>query len=113
MSRRGGAGATLFCRAEPGLFPVSGIRRPGLAPVGYGYRSVEAIARAAVAVEQAGSLEERRRALKTIDETGLVATPDNSGFNEFVVVGAGRLSLLHDGREAMIDYKTESVQLRG
>jgi D-galacturonate reductase len=106
-----GPGATQFSEPSPDYFQYVDLGGPGLVPVGYGYRAVEAIARAAATVEQAGSLEERRRALETIDQTGLVATPANSRFNE-LVVEAGRLSLVHDGREAMIDYKTESVRLR-
>jgi predicted dehydrogenase len=106
-----GAGATQFAEPSPDYFQYLDFGGPGLVPVGYGYRSVEAIVRAAIQVEQAGSLEARQQAIKSIDETGIVPTPANSRYNE-LVVEAGRLSLMNGGREAVIDHNTASVRLR-
>jgi D-galacturonate reductase len=63
----------------------------GLRPVGYGYRSVEAIVEAAIAVE------EGRTTLEAIDAQGLLATPANSRYNERVIEAA-RQSILDGGR---------------
>ena len=76
----------------------------GLRPVGYGYRSVEFIVQEALRVEAAGDdLAARQALLDDIDARGLVATPKNSSYNE-LVMEAGRLSILHDGREVLITY---------
>ncbi len=105
-------GATQYAEPSPDYFQYVDLGGPGLAPVGYGYRSVAEIVRAAIRVEEAGPLEARQKALKAIDETGIIATPANSHYNE-LVVEAGRLSLLHNGREAVIDYAgTGCVRLR-
>jgi hypothetical protein len=41
-----------------------------------------------------------------------MATPANSGYNE-LVIEAGRLSILNNGREAVIDYgEPPAVHLR-
>ena len=82
------------------------VERPGggLEPVGYGFRSIEQIVAAAQRVTTATDL-------RTIDEEGLLATPANSRFNE-LTVEAGRLSLFNQGREAVIDYGTNTVALR-
>jgi hypothetical protein len=59
--------------------------------VGYGYRSIEAIFDAAIAVN------EGRTTLEAIDSQGLLATPANSRYNESVIEAA-RQSILDDGR---------------
>ena len=47
-----------------------------------------------------------------IDEQGLIATPANSSINE-LVVEAGRLSITHGGKSAVIRYGTNpGVRLR-
>ena len=65
-------------------------------PVGYGYRSIEAIVTAAIRVnaEGPGVLEE-------IDRAGIIATAANSSYNEGVIEAA-RESILHGGREVAI-----------
>ncbi|MGO9310054.1 MAG: Gfo/Idh/MocA family protein [Spirochaetia bacterium] len=89
------------------LVPWSG---PGLRPVGYGYDSIEALASAVLRAESAGegrdpdaAREARVRALREIDEEGIIATPLNSGVDE-LAVEAGRLSILNGGRPARIEY---------
>lgn len=111
--RPAGAGATVYAEPSPDYFQYVDLGGPGLAPVGYGYRSVEFIIRSAIRVEtEAGSLEERRRLLRQFDEAGVMATPANSSFNE-LVIEAGRLSIMNGGREAEIVYEpAPSVRLR-
>lgn len=62
----------------------------GKRPVGYGYRSIEAI------VQTVLELEAGRTTLKAIDEQGLIATPANSRYNE-QVIEAGRRSIASGG----------------
>lgn len=76
----------------------------GLQPVGYGYRSIEALIAAVQRVEAAGDdVAARRKAIKQIDGEGVIATPANSSYNE-LVIEAGRLSIVNDGRPAVIEY---------
>ena len=67
---------------------------PGMTPVGYGYRSIEAILSAAMAVE-AGT-----QTLDAIDRAGIIATPGNSSYNE-KVIEAARESIFNGGREVL------------
>jgi len=84
----------------------------GLEPVGYGYRSIEKLVEGALRVKQCETLEDRQKVLNTIDEEGILATPQNSFYNE-LVVEAGRLSILNDGKPAVIEYgDTPSVRLK-
>ncbi len=107
-----GAGATQYAEPSPDYFQYVDLGGPGLKPVGYGFRSIEAIVAAALEVERAGDLAERQKALRAIDETGIIATPANSRFNE-LVIEAGRLSLMNGSREAVIDYSgAGAVRLR-
>jgi D-galacturonate reductase len=82
---------------------------PGLVPVGYGYRSIKAIIEACLLVEAAPE-GVRSQVLEQLDQTGIIATPANSRYNE-LVIEAGRLSILNRGREAVIDYEANSVGL--
>lgn len=63
----------------------------GLRPVGYGYRSIEAI------TETAAAVNEGRATLQAIDAQGLLATPANSRYNERVIEAA-RQSIFDNGR---------------
>ena len=85
----------------------------GLEPVGYGYRSIEALVKAVHRVEAASDdLKARQAAIKEIDGEDVLATPANSSYNE-LVIEAGRLSILSDGRPAVIEYgKTPRVYLK-
>ena len=89
----------------------------GRAPEGYGYDSIVAIVNAAArtnkaAVDASGAeaLALRQGIIKAVDADGIVATPANSAYNE-LVVEAGRLSILNDGKNVLIDYDTNSVRL--
>ena len=76
----------------------------GLTPVGYGYRSIESLVKTVGRVEGAGdSLEARQAEIAQIDKEGVLATPANSSYNE-LVIEAGRLSIMNDGRPAIIEY---------
>lgn len=108
----GDPGATIYHEPSTEYFQYLDMGEEGLVPTGYGLRSVQALVRAAIRVERAGSVEQRQAVLKEIDDTGVLATPANSRYNE-LVMEAGRLSILNDGREAVIRYEPEpSVQLR-
>ena len=50
--------------------------------------------------------------LRQLDEEGILATPANSRYNE-LVMEAGRLSILNDAREVVIEYgASPGVRLR-
>jgi len=91
----------------------------GLKPVGYGYDSVEAsvLSAARLMNESQGlpaekALKKRQAILSEIDEKGIIATPANSSINE-LVMEAGRLSILNDGKSAAIEYgKNTGVRLK-
>jgi predicted dehydrogenase len=76
------AAEATYSEPSPDYFQLVEWNGPGLSPVGYGYRSIEAMI-AACANPQAAS--------------PLIATPANSGFND-AVIEAGRQSLLQEGR---------------
>ena len=75
----------------------------GLEPVGYGFRSIEALVRATHRVENVGDLEARQAEIRQINDEGVLATPANSSYNE-LVIEAGRLSIMNDSRPAIIEY---------
>ena len=101
----------MYAEPSPDYFQYVDQPGGGLRPVGYGHRSIEFLLRAAAEVQAAPSIETRREVLARIDGEGLLATPANSRYNEFVSEAA-RLSILADGREAEIDYQANSVALR-
>jgi D-galacturonate reductase len=100
-----------YSQPSPDYFQYVPREDPGLTPVGYGYRSIAGIVRAAARVNAEPLLALRQSVLREIDTDGLLATPANSRFNE-LVVEAGRLSLVNSGREAVIDYDRLQVSLR-
>ncbi len=85
----------------------------GLRPVGYGYDSIEGLVQSAADVNAAGDrLPARQAVLDEIDARGIIATPKNSSINE-LVIEATRLSILADGRPAVIEYDpTPQARLR-
>ena len=80
-----------YTEPSPDYFTYVEYGGAGLKPMGYGYRSVEAIVAACVNVEN-GSMT-----LDEIDAAGLIATPANSRYNEHLIEAARR-SILNDGR---------------
>jgi len=104
-------GLNAYAEPSTDYFQYVGLGAPGLTPVGYGYRSIEYIVKNAIRVESAEPAE-RAGLLKEIDDAGIMATPANSLHNE-LVVEAGRLSIEHGGREALIEYEPAArVRLR-
>src|SRR6185295_13095338 len=91
-----------YTEPSPDYFQYVDLGGGGLTPVGYGYRSVEYIVKKCIEVESAAP-ESRAAILRKIDETGIMATPANSSYNE-LVIEAGRVSILNDGREVAIEY---------
>lgn len=89
-----------YSEPSPDYFQYVDLGGPGLVPVGYGYRSIEQILRAAIRVESAPQ-EQRAAILDEIDAAGIIATPANSRYNEGVIE-AGRESILNRGREVEI-----------
>jgi predicted dehydrogenase len=81
----------LYAEPSPDYFQYVDRGGPGLSPVGYGYRSIEAIVCGAMRVNAEGL-----GALEAIESAGIIATPDNSGYNEWVIE-KGRESLLSGG----------------
>ncbi len=107
-------GDTVYAEPNPDYFRLLDLGDGGLTPVGYGHRSVEFILQSILAVGAAAGddLARRQEMIRRIDEAGIVATPANSSYNE-LVIEAGRLSIVNDGREAVIEYAPEAgVHLR-
>jgi predicted dehydrogenase len=95
---------------NPDYFRLVPWEAEGLKPVGYGYDSIEANVMSALRVnavsdeaEKDAALGARQRAIRAIDERGIIATPANSAINE-LVMEAGRLSILNDGKYVSITY---------
>jgi hypothetical protein len=96
------SGDSYYNEPSPDYFKLVERGGKGLTPVGYGYRSIEGLVLGAQRVED-DNLEVRQQVIKEIDNEGILATPANSSFNE-LVVEAGRLSILNDGRDVEIKY---------
>jgi hypothetical protein len=110
LEKGGDPGDTIFAEPNPDYFKLLDVGGKGLAPIGYGYRSIAAIVNAACRVEESASglsdgaaLDARRKAIREIDAEGVIATPANSSYNE-LVMEAGRKSILSAGREVVIAY---------
>jgi D-galacturonate reductase len=84
-----------FAEPSPDYFQYVETGGEGLTPVGYGYRSIEAIVEAMIAVESG------RSSLEQIDKAGIIATPANSSYNE-KVIEAARQSIRDGGREVRL-----------
>ncbi|MBK9167450.1 MAG: Gfo/Idh/MocA family oxidoreductase [Bryobacterales bacterium] len=102
MDKADGAGGTTYAEPSPDYFQYVDLGGPGLQPVGYGYRSIANIVKKCMEVESAAPVD-RAAVLRRIDETGVIATPANSAYNE-LVMEAGRASILNGGREVTIEY---------
>jgi len=79
-----------YTEPSPDYFTYVEYGGPGLKPMGYGYRSIEAIVDACIRVERGEST------LDEIDAAGILATPANSRYNERLIEAARR-SILNDG----------------
>ncbi|MEI7904816.1 MAG: Gfo/Idh/MocA family oxidoreductase [Candidatus Firestonebacteria bacterium] len=96
-------GDTVYSETNPDYFQFVYRGGKGQVPVGYGYRSIEAIVNSTNRVNEAGSTAGRRKLIKEIDDEGIIATPANSFYNE-LVMEAGRLSIMNGGRDVVIEY---------
>jgi len=102
-----GAGSTIYAEPSPDYFQYVEYDGPGLAPVGYGYRSVQALVSAWQQVAASPSIDRRRETLQVIDRRGLLATPANSRFNE-QVLQAARISIQNGGVQVSINSPVHS-----
>ncbi len=104
-------GDTLYAEPSPDYFKYVNLGGEGLTPVGYGYRSIELIVKN-ICKAADKDLAQRQQLIKQFDEEAVMATPQNSAYNE-LVMEAGRLSILNDGREVEIFYGDKArVELR-
>lgn len=104
-------GDTVYAQPNPDYFKFLDLGDDGLTPVGYGYRSIEYIIKN-ICKANMKDIPERQKLIKQYDQQGIMATPENSAYNE-LVMEAGRLSILNDGREVEITYgKNAGVKLR-
>jgi len=104
-------GDTLYSEPSPDYFKYIDLGGDGLTPVGYGYRSIEFIVKNACKCIGL-DLGERQEVIRQFDDDGVMATPKNSAYNE-LVMEAGRVSILNDGREVEITYgKNAGVALK-
>jgi len=104
------SGETFYNEPSPDYFKLIERGGKGLTPVGYGYRSFEALVEAVHRVEShalhyngTAALKKRQEMLKIIDEEGIIATPANSSYNE-LVIEAGRMSILSGGLDVIVEY---------
>lgn len=84
-----------YTEPSPDYFTYVEYGGPGLKPMGYGYRSIEALVDACLRVER-GEIT-----LEEIDAGGIIATPANSRYNE-LLIEAARQSILSGGPEVKI-----------
>lgn len=96
VERPEGEGATTYTEPSPDYMQYVHLGGDGLTPVGYGYRSMEALVKAAWRVAAIPDLDERRAAIATIDAEGVLATVSNSRYNE-ALMEAARKSILNGG----------------
>ncbi len=103
-------GDSFYNETNPDYFQMVNVGGNGLKPVGYGFRSVEFIINAISRVNSETSnltssdkIKKSQEILHQYDEDGVMATPKNSAYNE-LVMEAGRLSITHGGRDAIIEY---------
>lgn len=119
-SKKGdGAGDTYYAEPSPDYLKYVKLGGEGMNVVGYGYRSIELIVKnickaidTSEGLDEKQALTERQKLIKLYDEEDVMATPKNSAYNE-LVMEAGRLSILNDGREVQITYgKNAGVDFR-
>ena len=86
-----------YAEPSPDYFQYVDLGGPGLTPVGYGYRSIEAL------VAAARSVEDGSATLDEIDAAGIIATPANSAYNE-QMIEAARESIRNGGCEVKVAH---------
>ena len=112
IERPEGPGETIYAQPNPDYFQYLDLGGGGLVPVGYGYRSIEYITKSICKCIDKKTPQDRQKLIRQFDDEGIIATPANSAYNE-LVMEAGRLSILNDGREVDINYgKNAGVKFR-
>jgi len=108
-------GDTYYAEPSPDYFKYVELGGEGLTPVGYGYRSIEFIIKnickcieATAGMDEKSALAARQKLIKQYDKEGIMATPANSSYNE-LVMEAGRLSILNEGRTVEITYGAKAA----
>lgn len=84
---------------------------PGKEMVGYGWRAIEALVKAAIRVQAGADLAARRKMLAEIDETDLIPTPANTAYLG-LVYEAMRKSVREQGLAVSIDYDRGETHFR-
>ncbi|MFA6714190.1 MAG: Gfo/Idh/MocA family oxidoreductase [Victivallaceae bacterium] len=106
-----------FQYINPDFFRTVPWEGEGLKPIGYGFDSVAATLVTASAIEAQvdenpeKAMEIRRAAIAEANAKGLIATPENSSYNE-LVQEAARMSILNGGDIAVIDYSSEKPTVK-
>jgi predicted dehydrogenase len=108
-----------FKFVNPDFFRLVPWEHDGYKPIGYGYDSVAAslitmqrIEEDTAELSDQESLRRRRQILDEVDKKGIIATPANSSTNE-LVIEAGRLSILSEGKPVKILYgKNPHVEMK-
>ncbi len=103
LSKGDEPGATHYMETSPDYFQFVEYGGEGLEPVGYGFRSIKKLIEAAIAVASAPDAGQKAEQIKEIDDSGILATPANSYFNE-LVMEAGRMSITKGGKPVAISY---------
>ena len=111
ISKGNAPGDTVYAEPNPDYFKYINLGGDGLTPVGYGYRSIELIVKN-ICKAVGKDLPQRQQLIQMFDDENVMATPKNSCYNE-LVMEAGRLSILNDGRDVEIFYGDNArVELR-
>jgi hypothetical protein len=100
----------MFHYVNPDFFQLLPWEGEGLKPIGYGVDSVSAVIKTVCSIE--GAVEDnpkraheiRLQKINNVSQKGLIATPQNSFFNE-LVHEAARASILNGGDMVYIEYE--------
>ncbi len=111
-------GDTYYAQPSPDYFKYVNLGSEGMAPVGYGYRSIEFIINnirksinSTQELPQDKAIKQRQKIIKQFDQQAVMATPANSAYNE-LVIEAARLSIQNNAKMVNITYgKNAGVEL--
>lgn len=84
---------------------------PGKEMIGYGWRAIEALVKAAIRVQNAPDLSARRKLLSEIDAADLIPTAGNTAYLA-LVYEAMRASVRQNGLPVVIDYDRGATSYR-
>jgi predicted dehydrogenase len=84
---------------------------PGKEMVGYGWRAIDALVRAAIRIQEAGDLATRRQRLAEIDAADLIPTPASTCYLA-LVYEAMRKSIRAEGAPVIIDHDQNVTHYR-